>query len=318
MDIFYGLYILARKPRKNIPRRKPVTIIVGLICDGAIILASDTQATYGIARLPDTIKISLIEFKNLKVLMAESGDCSLSAYAVTIFKRMAANTTIEKDDDVAQVAQAAVREVRNDQATLFPGNHTLEEWKRYFRDESRFTLMFAYYFKTEPFIYTISLDECIPVKCRSHFATCGIGEDLGNYLMREHSKPRMHYWVGAFISTFVVETVKEYVEGCGGKTHVGLIRSLDESMFRPAVITDVMETLPNFVSYADEQVAIFSQSYVDKMASEMARIIGTAKEQARANIAAVLETETGKVAEQMKDAIDKFMEDIKRKYGPKN
>lgn len=46
---------LVRNPPK--PKKKPVTVIVGIICKEAIILASDSQTTYGTTKRCDAEKM---------------------------------------------------------------------------------------------------------------------------------------------------------------------------------------------------------------------------------------------------------------------
>lgn len=139
-----SLAIFRRTPRK--PR---VTIIAGLICKDAIVLASDGQVTDSPSKLPDAKKITEVQFLNGKALIAESGSVALSNHAVQICRSKARQTDMQSADDiVAQTLQASVRQVRNEQVALYPKRkYTLEEWQKYFRDENPCELMVAYYFK---------------------------------------------------------------------------------------------------------------------------------------------------------------------------
>jgi 20S proteasome alpha/beta subunit len=59
---------LRRKPIR--PKRKPVTVIIGIICKASIVLASDSQTTYGdYSKRCDTEKIRVVGFKNKKVFV---------------------------------------------------------------------------------------------------------------------------------------------------------------------------------------------------------------------------------------------------------
>jgi hypothetical protein len=63
------------------PRRKPkkgkrVTLILGIICRDAIVLAADSQTTKGSAKQLGANKISVAEFGNGKAAVAESGSAS--------------------------------------------------------------------------------------------------------------------------------------------------------------------------------------------------------------------------------------------------
>ena len=61
-------------PARRKLNKTPVTLIVGIICRDAIVLAADSQNSYGSLKLPGTNKISKVTFRDKKeILVAESG-----------------------------------------------------------------------------------------------------------------------------------------------------------------------------------------------------------------------------------------------------
>jgi ATP-dependent protease HslVU (ClpYQ) peptidase subunit len=78
----------------NPKKANRVTIIVGIISDESIVLASDSQTTSGNAKRTDTEKISTVEFSNLGVLVAQAGYAPFSGQAVEIFNGLAKDKEI--------------------------------------------------------------------------------------------------------------------------------------------------------------------------------------------------------------------------------
>jgi len=202
-----------------------VTLIVGIICRDAIVLAADSQTTKGIAKIPGTTKIRVIDFVNGKALVAESGSASLSNSAIEAFQRLAKVVKIEDEFTISKSAEAAVREIRNQITSLHPTNNSPQEWQDYFfRDENYFELMVAYYHGGNPHLYKLNPVWCIPVPATFYFLTSGIAADLANYILKEHTEPMMDSEFASVIAIKVVEDAIEYVEGCGSPTRVACRR----------------------------------------------------------------------------------------------
>src|SRR6266567_6612872 len=98
--------------RRTKSRRKPVTIIVGIICENGIVVASDSQTTHGNSRLHCN-KVSCLEFIGGKAIVAQSGASDLSSRAVQILTEKAKQSRIADDRSVARLAEESVREVHN-------------------------------------------------------------------------------------------------------------------------------------------------------------------------------------------------------------
>ncbi len=207
-----------------------MTLIVGIVCKDAIVLAADSQTTYFPSKILGTNKISAVNFSNGKALVAEAGLVSLSNTAVHIFQNKAKATEIKDEETVAKVCQQAVQEIRQHQISLFPRRkYSLEEWKAYFRDQSDFILTVAYYFNDKPYLYNISLNECTLHKITSEFSATGCGESFGNYLLKQESDhgegfKKMDSDLASVIAIKVADAAAEYVDGCGRPIKVALIQ----------------------------------------------------------------------------------------------
>lgn len=292
-----------------------MTLIVGIVCQDAIVLASETQTTLGNYRIPDTTKIHKVEFQNTKALIAESGAADWSNIAIDRIQKRAKAIAVNNDDTIAKFVSEIVREIRSEHTSLHP-NATPEQWRDYFLDEkNQYNLMVAYYFGMKPLIYNVEPAKCTPVPLIGpYYSTSGIGSELGLFLLREHAQRDMAYWFGAVIATYIIETVKENFEWCGGKTHVGIIRPLlEQDMFRPATSDSFIRRQKCFVSYADERIAIFSDSYIKKMSDSIYAINAELKDKRNKMVSQMLQKQMEETARLMLDALDKMAEHFRNK-----
>jgi 20S proteasome alpha/beta subunit len=244
-------------------RKTVVTIIVGIITADQIILASDSQTTFGTQKQLNTDKISVVKFERGCALVAESGDAELSQKAVALFKSKAEEHVMENATDAISLAEQAVKEVRKEQVDLYgAGNFTLEEWQREFRDNKPFELMVAYYFNEKPFLYTLHISSAIACKVQSHYSTIGCGSNLGGYLLSELSYPKMDNEMAAAIAVYIVESVKKHDAFCGGNTKIALL-NMQPGPQEPRFLLPATLPVPLLTYYAPDH-RIFSPRDVDK------------------------------------------------------
>jgi 20S proteasome alpha/beta subunit len=201
-----------------------MTIIVGLICKDAIVVASDGQNTNGLLKRLDAKKISFIRGADGYALVAESGSSELSQRAVEILKSKATGKPITDYRTLADLAEEAVKEVRAVMISNYASTHfSIEEFQRYLRDNWAFSLMLAYYCDNKPYIFTIDNIGQFANKCSQHYSAMGCGGDLGMYLLSEFAAPQQGYATGLTTSVYVVEKVKQNINGCDGMVQIGMI-----------------------------------------------------------------------------------------------
>jgi len=287
-----------------------VTLIVGIICKDAIVLAADSQTTRGTSKQSGTAKINVIEFVNGKALVAESGSAALSGRVVEIFQKKAAVKEITDDSIISKLAEESLREVRLSITSLHPEKNTSEDWQDYFgRDINYFELMLAYYFDGKPHLYILNPLWAIPVKSPSYFATSGIASELANYILKEHTEPKMDAELASVIAIKVVEDAIEYVEGCGRPTRVALIQPSIQipqlprlSSLNPA--SDSSEpagySLLKMMSYTlSDPITIFPQEKVEEIAKIISSVERKVKTTQNNKIHKALRNQTQKAFEEM-------------------
>ena len=232
-----------------------MTIIVAIVSEYEIVVASDSQTTFGTSKRSDVDKISKVEFADGAVaLVAESGSAQLSGKAIELLQRKAKGRKLDDYRLVAELAEESLREVRNSQIQINVGcDFTGDKWERYFRDEYPVELLLAYYFEDKPYIFTVDLNTCTSNKTTLHYEAVGCGANLGGYLLGELSYQNMDPELATAIAVYVVESVKKHDAYCGGATKVAVVRR------KP-------KTWAGFPSAADVPLSkIYSRREVEKM-----------------------------------------------------
>jgi 20S proteasome alpha/beta subunit len=309
-------------PFQKLKKRKtPVTLIIGIVCKDGIVLAADSQTTKGIsfgaAKSCSTDKINVIEFENGKALVAESGSASLSNSVIEAMHRKAKGVKIENELTIAKLAEDSVREIRSSITNLHPTNTAPENWQDFFsRDINYFELMIAYYFDQTPCLYTLNPLWCIPIKVTSYFDTSGIASDLANYILKEHTEPKMDSEFASVIAVKVIEDAIEYVEGCGSPTKVAIIKP---PMPQPDLLQVISPSqpfypplLPNYQQMTSE-VAVFPQEKVNKIAEIISRVEKQIKINQTIKIHDALRKQTLKTLEEIWEDVMPAMSKKKKK-----
>jgi 20S proteasome alpha/beta subunit len=259
------------------PKRKTiVTLIVGIICKDAIVLAADSQTTRGFAKQLGTNKINTVEFQNGKVLVAESGSASLSTAAIEIFQRKARGIKIESDSTVGDLAKESVREVvKGITEHLGTVSSDTERQTFLFQEVNYFELMIAYYFEGKPHLEKLNPAWCIPVRATSYFATSGIAGDLANYILLKHTTPEMDCKLAFVIGIKVLLDAINNVEGCGHPIKVALI-------FPPASIGG-LDLYPSGDVYGNVYSGNPTRELTRETVDEITEIIGRVEQQTQTN-----------------------------------
>jgi 20S proteasome alpha/beta subunit len=288
-----------RHPDRKQKRKTPVTIIVGIISDGEIVLASDSQTTYGTAKRSDVEKISVIEFSNAVALVAESGAAQLTGRAVELLQEKAKGKELSDYRMVADLAQESLREVKSSVIKSNEGcNFSEDKWERYFRDDNQADLMVAHYFENRPYIYTVDISNCIANKAKLHYEAIGCGANLGGYLLSELSYPKMDSELAAAIAVYVVESVKKHDAYCGGDTKVAILReqklSAADMLYASSSLAKQADSLalPSLGGYPLPPCKVFSKYEVEKLVGIVSEMDNKTKKQRHKIIQRALQKET--------------------------
>ncbi len=212
--------------RPSLPKRKrrtPVTIIVGIICEQSIVLASDSQTTAGTAKRWDSRKIRVVKFKNAPVLVADSGCADTASRAIEIFSDLGKEVEITDHRTVADTADKAIRTLV-DELRFAQGDCTMEELREFvLREELGCELMIAHLFEKKPYLYRIQSWVGFANRVTTDWEAVGCAANLGGQILTEYLKPGLHFGQVTAIAILAVETAKKHDAYCGGPTRVGIL-----------------------------------------------------------------------------------------------
>jgi hypothetical protein len=148
-------------------------------------------------------------------LIAQSGNADMSARTIEIIERLARDKPLNDYRAVADVAEAAMRELREKVA----GNRymTPEEVHQYY-----FRLMLAHFFEGKPYLFTLGLEHGIAVWKRDQsLVTLGCGGPLAEFLLKPFDLASMDTPTATAAAVYAIEAVKGFDPRCGGRTQTG-------------------------------------------------------------------------------------------------
>lgn len=249
---------VTRQPsRKQSKPQALVTIAIGLISnrsrwgDGEIILACDSQMTF--ADGPKDLsaeKLSVIKFKNGRLLMAHAGYVQPAKRSVQNIQRLAANEQMENAD---AVIEQGMRETRT--ALLADWNLTDERKKTYLQLDQKHEFLIAYYLNGKPFLRYVDNYACLVCPLENDkYGAIGIGNYLGLYLLKEHQMTDGDFEFSDLAAISVIERVKANVDGCGGSCQVGMVVPMtsgwqcDASIYPKPLVENTAQALLNWES----------------------------------------------------------------------
>lgn len=265
-----------------------MTIIIGIIADGEIVLASDSQTTRGTAKRSDINKISIVDFANGVALVAESGSAELSGKAVEILQEKAKGQKISDYRMIAELVEQSLREVKRAIVKQNEGfNYTAEKWEKFFREEYPVDLMVAYYFDSKPHIYTVDIFTGLASKAKTHYEAIGCGANLGGYLLSELSFENMNANLATAIAVYIIESVKRHDAFCGGATKVAILRRpevpnpsvLPPPALSPDLPSRYISYLSNFGGYSLPPFKLFPTTEVEKLVEIVSQMDDKTKEE---------------------------------------
>jgi hypothetical protein len=264
--------MLALAPNQPLMRRfseketKTVTLIVGIICKDAIVLAAESETTAGNIKKHGTKKISVVEFLNGWALVGESGVAEYSNDAICRLKKVAAKTEITHDRTIADTVGNVVKEIRSRIISLHP-QATPDEWQYFFcQTHNAFELTVGYYFENEPLLFRVPLHSATPApETARPFSVSGVGGDLAFYLLKQSPLNAVPSHQAALIAAYVTHEVKNTISGCGGGTSLAVVSNGK----RPEII---------------------SEPAVAKMGSEITRLVEMGNAQRLQSISEILKS----------------------------
>lgn len=219
---------LTRRALRRTNRKNRVTIVVGLIGKQAdpetngIVLASDSQTTWGTLQRSDTEKMSAITFADgKKVLIAQSGDSTFGSRTLEAIQLEASRTRCDDYRKPAEAVEAAIRFVKAEAIRLNNFENSPDVALEFLNEHS-FSMMIAYYFADQPQLYVIDSNIGFATK-QKDYAAIGCGGTVAELILSRSEVGSLLSHEAAITAVYTVEEVKRVDAFCGGPTKLAVI-----------------------------------------------------------------------------------------------
>ena len=211
---------------RTTPKGKPVTLIVGIVCQDSLVIACESQFTYGTRKEVDAIKTSRIDFKNNTIVVAEAGMVAESSRAVDFMRKMAGDVEITNDDSVMDVAERGVRKLRSNLLDGFGGHTSSEDsWRKYLMENHNFELMIGLMRGDRPSLFTINLYQAVAIR-HPRYAFCGCGDGIADFIFKDLEIKDLSWKEANVMAIYAIEKAKDRDVACGGATR---LTTMDEN-----------------------------------------------------------------------------------------
>jgi 20S proteasome alpha/beta subunit len=224
--------ILKRMPMNFLqkpPPRRPVTIIVGIIARGDIVLASDSQTTAGTTKRTDTSKMALITFGDSKeAVVAQSGDYAFGSRVVETLEKLALSSELRDYRAPADLLQEAIRLAKEELTHINNWEHNRELEREYLQNNPA-SFLIAYHFGKNPYLYVA---DSVPGFARPErtFACVGCGGTVAEFILSRLEPDTLDFAGAAAAAIYAVEEVKKVDAACGGPTKAAWLRRVEGTM----------------------------------------------------------------------------------------
>lgn len=203
---------------------KAMTLVVGIKCKEGVILAADSQISYGhSSQRTDTKKIEEVKFAEMSVLVALAENVANARRFMDIFREQAKDASPTNPDEVGKMSQHAMRSLRNEIREVY-GNCGADELNKIIGEQSlNCSVMIALYMNREPHLIKINLLSCLFERVRANYETDGCGGSLADYLLTEHYRSGDSFDFCTLLATYVVWQVNQHDRYCRGPIVVGVV-----------------------------------------------------------------------------------------------
>jgi 20S proteasome alpha/beta subunit len=245
---------------------RPVTIIVGIICKGGIVVASDSQSTAWNVKRTDSTKISHSSLAGQTVLIAQSGDCTLSSRAVEILENLFNTAPFDDYRKPADLAQNAIALTKKELGLI--NNWDSNSVDQYLNDNP-FSLMLAYYHQTskgppEPYLYVLNSTPGFATIYRNYVAI-GCGGTVGQFILGRSGVCDMEPHRALIAAIYTVEEVKKVDAYCGGPTKAAVLSVGGTLHSSELVISCAVEAMQNYEEETKQNWNDLMQRMIDKI-----------------------------------------------------
>lgn len=242
-------------PRSQaLPKKRRMTLIVGIICKDGIVIGSDSQSTNSdmMARTDATKIYEIALSDKSRGLVATAGSVEWSLQVIEIMEELAKSATLSRARAFADLAEEANTRIK--QRERRPLRRSSRDLATHFA-ENRCVLMIANYYEGAPYLYTLPSDGLVSptLLTKQLYASIGNSYALANYLLRKFDIANMMTGTASVVAAYVVNEV---------------IQAKDSSCDHPIQLAMVGPKAPPGYYDSKESHTIFLNNSFGKMMAE--------------------------------------------------
>lgn len=207
---------------------RPMTLILGVICNDGIVMACDSQITADNSKRTNATKLHPIRFGHITVLVAEAGRRTHTSRYIQILKESAKGARPKNDRDIATIIQSAM-DTFLDELRQTHGCASTALVKLLIKQGIECVLLFGFQIGWKSSLAVMNIHDPVCRFVDSHFETQGSGALLGDYLLKEHTTSQTPRHLVIATAVHIASVVKQYDIYCSGDTVIGVIQTPDFS-----------------------------------------------------------------------------------------
>jgi 20S proteasome alpha/beta subunit len=269
--------------RKFNKRENRVTIIVGIICKGGILLASDSQTTIGgQSKRCDTEKIRVVEFKSGEgILVAQAGCFETSSRTIDILEKLAASQQLTDEESVISLVRQAILKSRNEvreQHFNCPSEEMDAIIEKLGLDAD---FMVGHYvlhqkpFWYQPFLHTFNFRQGTCRTSKTFYESLGCGASVANLLISEYCESRMAPSLALANAVLIIDKVIKHDAFCGHPIRCALIYAFTGMPTAPNIQVKSIQEIEDVVQKIREIDAATKAERVGKLQSGLGHLVNT-------------------------------------------
>jgi len=192
-----------------------MTLIVGIKCKDAVVLAADSQISYGHSSLrTDIQKIEQVDFANMPVLVALADHVSNAGKFIDKFRKSASKLSPQTIEEIGSISQSVMTELRQEIRAKYDNCRAPKLDKIIAEKSLNCSMTIAAYINNESHLIKIDLMDCSYDRSRALYETDGCGASLADYILKEYHQPNENFELTALLAAYTVWRVTKHDRYC--------------------------------------------------------------------------------------------------------
>jgi 20S proteasome alpha/beta subunit len=236
-------------PKPKIPSNKlrekftkPMSQIIGIICNDCILVACESQGTLNERKQFDANKMQLVRFKDKWALVALADGIAAANRVIYLMQTIAKDQPLESEWTLANVASQAMNQFKNEIMAMHQNaDYSLQERAKLF-GTYHFSLMLADYSRSVPCLYTMDFLDGISER-HSLFAVMGAADAVVQFAISQLPEKKVDWELAIVTIVDALEQIKGINIYCGGAIKVAIVekRSIKPIIWPDSLMDRIVE-----------------------------------------------------------------------------